>query len=528
MLGLAARDGAAAGFHINEQDARATGRAGAVLANPASPAAIFFNPAGIAPLYGWQLALGTALVVPLGEFEPAGGGEKTSAETTGHVLPHVYASARLTELVAVGLGFNAPYGLALTWPSSSPGRAQVREAELRTLFFTPTVALELSRWASGLSVGAGLDLVPASVRLLRDVPFGDVVGSAALSGSAFGVGARVGVLYRPQRRPDWAFGLTYKSPVVLDFEGEADFSAPPIFRPSLPPDGTGKTSITLPQSLMLGVSFRPTAEWELEVDGGWVGWSSYQRLDITLPDGTISRSARNWRDTVVLRAGTEYTFDGRWTARAGVIFDQTPVPSTTLDFQLPDAPRFDLTAGFGATLTPDVQVDLGALWVLPTSAITSNADALSPPIKGTFSVEAWVFNLSVTMRFGAGESGALLEPFPVTQPVIQPVIQPAALPVAPAAPSPLFEPELQESADADRCRRFPGVRALQHQQRCPGETPPGAPAAAQQPATPPPVLPAAPAPQAPAPPPLAPLPPEPPPPQLPEQPPPQSPEQPPP
>lgn len=474
VLALAGRDGAAAGFHINEQDARATGRGGAVLANPASPAAIFYNPAGIAPLYGLQLNLGAAVVVPEGGFKPADGGAKTSAVTSGHVLPHVYASARLTELVSVGMGVNAPFGLALTWPSTSPGRAQVREAELRTLFVTPTVGFELSRWARGLSFGAGLDLVPASVRLIRDVPFGDAVGSAALSGSAFGVGARAGLLYRPQRRPGWAFGLTYKSPVALHFEGEADFAAPPIYRPSLPPDGSGKTAITLPQSLMLGVSFRPTPEWELEVDGGWVGWSSYDRLDITLPDGTISRNERNWRDTGVLRAGTEYTFARRWTGRLGVIFDQTPVPTSALDFLLPDAPRFDLTAGFGAALSPQIQVDVGALWVLPSSAKTADADPLSPPIKGTFNVEAWVFSVSVGMRFGASEPSLLLEPFPGAQPPAAP------LPAAPretAVPSPLFEPKLPESSDDGdaRCRRFPGVRALQHQQRCPADAAPEQP-----------------------------------------------------
>jgi long-chain fatty acid transport protein len=476
---LAARDAGAAGFHINEQDARATGRAGAVLANPASPAAIFYNPAGIAPLYGLQLNLGAALVVPSGDFEPAGGGAKTSADTAGHVLPHLYATARLTELVAVGIGVNAPFGLALTWPSTSPGRAQVREAELRTLFVTPTVAFELSRWAPGLSFGVGLDLVPASVRLIRDVPFGDAFGSAALSGSAFGVGARAGVLYRPARRPDWAFGLTYKSPVSLQFEGEADFAAPAIYRPSLPPDGSGETEITLPQSLMLGVSFRPLPEWEIEVDGGWVGWSSYDRLDITLPDGTISRNERNWRDTGVLRAGTEYTFRGRWTGRLGVIFDQTPIPTTHLDFLLPDAPRFDLTAGFGAALSPEVQVDVGALWVLPSSATTADADPLSPPIKGTFDIQAWVFNVSVAMRFGAAEPNLLLEPFPRPAPAAAPeaAAPEAAAPPATATPSLLFEPQLPESNRdlSARCRRFPEVRALQHQQRCPGDDAPEQP-----------------------------------------------------
>jgi long-chain fatty acid transport protein len=439
-LGLLAQSSRGAGFHVNEQDARATGRADAVLASPSGASTIQYNPAGIATLRGLHINLGASLIAPSAEFEPAGDGPKTEAESNTFVLPHLYVSGRLTDVLALGLGINAPFGLALTWPSTSPGRAQVREAELRTLFVTPTLALDLSQWAPGLSVGAGVELVPASVRLIRDVPFGDEVGSAALSGSAFGAGVRAGVLYRPPNRPDWAFGISYKSPVALDFDGNADFDAPPIYRSSLPPDGKGATHITLPQSLMLGVAFQPLPAWELEVDGGWVGWSSYGRLDIELPNGDVTRSERNWRDTLVLRVGTDYTFEERWTGRFGFIFDQTPIPTTTLDFQLPDAPRFDLTAGFGAQLSPEVQVDIGALWVLPTARDTSNVDPLQPPVKGRFEVEAWVVTISLGMRFGAGERSLLVESFPTT---------PAPLPPRPAPPiSPLFEPGLPPVAPA--------------------------------------------------------------------------------
>jgi long-chain fatty acid transport protein len=482
-LVLGAPDSAASGFNINEQDARATGRAGAVLANPGTAAAIHYNPAGIAPLAGLHINLGGSLVAPSAEFEPAEGGAKTAAESETFVLPHAYASARLTDIVALGIGVNAPFGLAVVWPSTSPGRAQVREAELRTLFVSPTLGLELSRWAPGLAFGASLDLVPASVRLIRDVPFGTDVGRAALSGSAFGVGARAGLLYRPKNRPDWSFGVTYRSPVALHFEGDANFDAPALYRSALPPDGAGKTKVTLPQSLMLGVMFEPIRSWEIEVDGGWVGWSSYDRLDIELPNGEVTRSLRSWRDTLVLRAGTEYTFEERWTGRVGMIFDQSPVPSTTLDFQLPDAPRFDLTAGFGAALSPQVQLDIGALWVLPTSSTTSNANTLAPPIKGTFDVSAWVVTISLGMQFGASGPSLLLESFPSTDPALLP-------PATPAAASPLFEPTpppgdpsapLPQSDAVDpRCKRFPGVRALQHQLRCPDD---GIPVPAPTPAT---------------------------------------------
>ena len=37
--------------------------------------------------------------------------------------------------------------------------------------------------------------------------------------------------------------MTYHSPVKLNFTGDANFTASPIFRSSLPPDGQVKTSV---------------------------------------------------------------------------------------------------------------------------------------------------------------------------------------------------------------------------------------------------------------------------------------------
>ena len=186
----------ASGFHIDEQDARSTARGGAVTANPTNASAIYYNPAGIGELTGLHIDLGASMVAPSAKFHLAATGAETEAADKVFFLPQAYLSYRITPLVGVGLGFNAPFGLSLSWPETSPGRAVARNVDLRTYFITPTVGLNLSRWVPGLSFGAGLDLVPASVRLTRDILFGNDVGSVALGASAFGVGGRGG-LHRP-------------------------------------------------------------------------------------------------------------------------------------------------------------------------------------------------------------------------------------------------------------------------------------------------------------------------------------------
>lgn len=478
---LTASRARAAGFQVDEHDAGATGRAGAVIASPRGASTVYYNPAGLAALSGVNVSAGVSLVAPSASYESPDGSLEVSAESRRFPLPHLYASVPASDEVTLGIGVNSPFGLANEWPAESPGRTAVRKVQLISVFITPTAAVDLSQWAPGLMLGAGLALVPASVRLRRDILFGEDTGVASLSGSAFGFGARLGLLYRPPTRPEWSFGITYRSGVTLDFDGTADFDAPSIYRPALPPDGDGATSITLPQIFIAGVAYEPIDDWQIEVNGGWYGWSSYDRLDIELANGEVTRSVRDWRDSLTLRIGTEYRFHERWAGRLGFIFDQSPVPSKTLDFQLPDDDRIDITAGAGFYVNDHLRVDAGALWVLPTSRETAMASSLEPPVKGTFSIEAWVFSLTVSMRFG-GEERSAAAPTP-------------ALPFS----DPYGKPE------DDPCRRWPGVRALQHQGRCPpsdqapsaptpSTTPPSAaptqsPGARPPPSPPPPVTP---------------------------------------
>jgi long-chain fatty acid transport protein len=234
----------------------------------------------------------------------------------------------------------------------------------------------------------------------------------------------VGLLYRPPALPEVAIGVSYRSPVTLDFSGQVDFDAAQPYRAALPPDGDAETSVTLPQIVSVGVQFSPLRELQLEVDGNWRGWSSYDRLDIELPDGSVDSEAKDWNDSLTLRLGGEYTIQERWRVRAGVIWDEAPVPAERLDFQVPDADRVDLTLGFGARITEQRSVDFGALYVLPQRRSTAMADPLEPPIKGRFGLDVWVFGLSVGVELETKPGPALEPPPPAASP--PPALPPAA------------------------------------------------------------------------------------------------------
>jgi long-chain fatty acid transport protein len=181
----------------------------------------------------------------------------------------------------------------------------------------------------------------------------------------------------------------------LDFSGEVDFDAPVAYRGALPPDGDVDTSVTLPQMLNFGVVVSPVDALEIELDVNWRGWSSYDELRADLPGDATEVQPKDWYNSLTVRFGGEYTFVERYSVRAGMVWDQAPVPANRLDFQVPDADRIDLSVGFGARLTDQLSIDLGALWVLPQERLTNMSDPLEPPTKGRFDIDAIVFALSV-------------------------------------------------------------------------------------------------------------------------------------
>lgn len=399
-LGLGALAGVASanGFYVGEHDAEGTGRAGAILATNDGPTSVIYNPGGIALAKGTQVAITTTLIVARGSYYDQMDA-RTDTDTPPALLPSISATSRLTDMVGVGIGFHLPFGLSVSWPDNHAQADVIQDQALRTYFITTGVGLNLDKQVPGLSIGAGLDLVPATVKLERAIVFGDVRGTAELGGSAFGIGGRAGVQYRPPQLQQLRIGATWRSQVNLDFKGEGDFDIDPAFRSQLPPDGDIATSVRLPQTIAGGIAFNATPELQLEADAIWIDWSKFDELRISLPGGVDSVAPQNYEDMVTLRVGAEYALPKQKAAvRVGYIYDPTPIPNTTVSASLPDADRNVVTAG-GSYAIGDYDLHLGLLWVLPSSQETSDVEYM-PQFKGKYEVTAFVTALSFVGKFG--------------------------------------------------------------------------------------------------------------------------------
>jgi len=390
------------GFALNEFDAKAVGRANAEAATDSDASAIFYNVGGLANADGIQVRVSGSIVDPIASFTT--NGTKIDSNTGPQPLPAAFVSARVHEMVTVGIGFTMPFGLALSWPDGAPTNNELHKQALRTFFITPSVGVKLDKYVPGLSVGAGVDLVPATVDLQQDVFFGDSTGTAELGGTGFGIGGRIGAMYRPAGMPALSIGAMYRSDVKENFTGKGNFDADPIYRNQLPPDGDISTSLTLPQQIVGGVAYRAMPQLELEANVLWTNWSKFKTLDVVVPaqtgTGTMTISTdEEYQNTFSGRLGVEYTLPEQGLGlRAGFIYDPTPIKAQYLTVRLPDIDRYIVTAGASKAFG-DYSVHLGLLYVLPQSRATSS-DTNMPVNKGTFDVQAFVATLTLAGNFG--------------------------------------------------------------------------------------------------------------------------------
>jgi len=172
------------------------------------------------------------------------------------------------------------------------------------------------------------------------------------------VGANLGVLVRvlPDRLH---LGATYRSRVRLKFDGQAHFT------PEIPAMGavtqSARSTITLPDLIVLGVSVRPWPRLDVGAEVSQTRWSTFNRLAVEFdqPNVTLSPVDRGRHNPLGARLGAQYSLSRIALAlRAGLSFNQTSVSSTTIAPSGPDANRLGFCLGVG-TRVGRVGVDLG-------------------------------------------------------------------------------------------------------------------------------------------------------------------------
>jgi long-chain fatty acid transport protein len=357
----------AASFSLSENGAKAQGMAGAFVGQADDPSAVWYNPAGLLRTKkGGVLSLGANLFIPDFSANDVNGvrtniaddrhadGESGSTPMTGNQ----YVSWRVNDRVAVGLGVNTPFGLSVDWDDDAFVRYQSAFAELRTLFVTPAIAVQLS---DRIAAGLGVSYVYADAELERKIFFGPGLedGTFQMAGQArewaYDAGVQAVLVEGAGALDRLTLGATYHSAVSLGFERDDSvirFTVPAAFTSAFP-NSAVSANIDLPEIWTVGFSAELGGRTTVNLDVSRVMWETFRRVvfvaENPVTQALVSPIVRNYHNTWVARLGGEHRFNDSWAMRLGYAYDETPIPDKTLDPLLPDANRHLVTVGLGYT-----------------------------------------------------------------------------------------------------------------------------------------------------------------------------------
>ncbi|MHB2149917.1 OmpP1/FadL family transporter [Calditrichota bacterium LG25] len=352
------------GFSIYEQGTKSMAMAGAFVAQANDASAIFYNPAGITSLKGWNVALGGTIIQPQAHFIGPTAKDPNlynAAKKETFFPPHLYVSYAMNEKLSLGLGVYAPFGLASDWGKDWPGKYLATRSELEAVFINPVVAYKVME---NLSVSVGFEYAIAKVNLQKVVnyPIRNVDVYSTLEASTTGMGFNLGLQYKATER--LTFGAAYRSNVLLEFkDGDATFDYPALDAndpeqqvilaelKALFPNTKGSADLKLPTLTAVGIAYDFTEKLTAEFDYLLIGWSSYDVLKVEFKDPvggkTETISERKYQNSASYRFGMEYRLNEKLALRAGYMRDNHAVPDERVEPSLPEGDRNIYNIGFG-------------------------------------------------------------------------------------------------------------------------------------------------------------------------------------
>ncbi len=342
FLTVAARG---SGVRIPHQDAHATARGEAFVATADNPSAIYYNPAGMTQLDGTQVRLGVYAVTILEEYRPTTGGTFDNKDRLIPVPNAYFTWSPENSPLSLGLGVSSPFGLYVEYPDDAPSRDANKKAKLAVIAIQPMMAWQIT---PTLSFGAGPTINYGTVQDFRGL---GVRGDGfRFKGDGMAYGFNAGLLWKPHEQH--SFGLTYHSSLDFDFSGHFNVTVKPGAATG---DDTkvrlreedATLGIDLPQFIVAGYSFRPTPEWNLEVDVEWTDWDRLNAGPLSLQTSPDSGIRFDWRAGFIYSAGVTRTFSNGFHASAGYAFSEGNNPESTYTPGVPDDDRHIFSVGIG-------------------------------------------------------------------------------------------------------------------------------------------------------------------------------------
>lgn len=354
----------AGGYAIPESSINATALSAAYVANAHGADAAYYNPAAMVYNDNAELLEVDATYIGLSKinYTSTNGATNIDSKRESFLVPTLhYCSKKLGDSEArVGFSIVAPAGLSKRW-DTQPAKSSAKEFTLQVIELNPSIAVPFS---DQVSVGIGFRVVRTDGIVKSDT--GSTQVTRDLSGDSIDYGYNLALNYRPLN--NLSFAATYRSEIDLTVNGDATLHYLPSAHPSHTTyTGAASVTIPLPATLNFAVAYTFNTGMTVEAVYERTYWSSYKNLDFDY-DGTLNAATttfgapipKNWKDTDTYRLGLTQKMD-KWIAMAGVAYDETPIPESTLGYELPDSDGWIVSLGSRYQMDSHWNIGLAAL-----------------------------------------------------------------------------------------------------------------------------------------------------------------------
>lgn len=344
------------------------------------------NPAGMV-WAGSRMDIGLDWFSPIRNAERSGAGFSTlngsvDSGAENHLVPELGYNRMLGSDMSLGVSVYGNGGMNTSYPQGDfncgGGPANMLcgsgdlGVDLMQLIVAPTFAYKLNPQHSlGASVLLGYQRFKAEgLQAFDNAPgfptFTSAPGKVTNNGydSATGAGLRIG--YMGRLSDAITIGASYSSKVYMGkFEKYSGLFA----------DGG---DFDIPSNYSLGVAFTPHPDWLVALDYGRINYSGVAAVgnSSTAPAllGSTDGPGFGWSDVNVLKIGTTWRLNERWTLRAGYNHGDNPIGSADVTFNIlaPGVVTDHYTLGFTWATNKDSELT-GALMIAPRQTVTGSS-----------------------------------------------------------------------------------------------------------------------------------------------------------
>lgn len=294
-------------------------------------------------------------------------------------LPTFALTFHLPANFSVGFGVFVPFARVANYPSDGPERFN---GISENMFFVNLDGSVAYRITPSLIIGAGGSYSEGYIDAHQSttVDFANPADENPLYEAKVHLkntmGAtgdwNIGLYFKPT--DSFAAGLSYMARTYYILRGKANVALSPQLGQFL---GTSeitadsKMEVSMPQEINLGLHFKPTKDWIVDVTEQWINWSEYKHINVVLTNasnpmlydqGQKSKTMQivtGFEDTLSSKVWAGYKGFENWLIAGGVTYDPSGIPLNKVYSLNVEFNKMEVFAEVNYDISPSSTIGLG-------------------------------------------------------------------------------------------------------------------------------------------------------------------------